>query len=109
MKLIPLVFRIARKGDVVKIIPPARQLKEHKFFSIFTIFDEFRKNISNEINKFLDNFSKNNISRKIGNFFEFIFNMFLNLVQFIIFLIIGLIAKLSIFPHGYCHIGGLYI
>ena len=109
MKLMPLVFRVARKGDIVTIIPPARQLKDHKFFSIFSIFDEFRKNLSNEVKKFLNNFSKSNITRKIGNFFEFIFNMFLNLIQFILSLIIGIIAKLPIFPHGYCHIGGLYL
>ena len=109
MKLIPLVFRVARKGDIVTIIPPAKQLKDLKFFGIFNIFKQFRENMAKDTNIFFEYFKKGNLGKKIGKFFEFIFNCFLNIIQFILSFLIGLIVKLPIFPYGYCHIGGLYI
>ena len=112
MKLIPQIFRVARKGDLVTVIPPAKELKDLKCFGIFNIINLFKNSISKDIRNFYDNFKlSKNIGNKIGIFFELLFKIFSNLIQFTFYFVFGILLKLNIFPFpsGYCHIGGLYL
>ena len=104
MKLIPLVFRVARKGDIVTIIPPSKNLKELKFFSFFHTLKYQMKNIKTEFK----NLSQYNFITKLRKTLILILKSILVIIHIIFSLIIKLILQLPIFPHGYCHIGGLY-
>ena len=105
MELIPLVFRIARKGDIVTIIPPAKKLGGLKFFNFFHNFKYQMKNLENEMKKIM---GSNGILEKIEKILEFIIRLIFTIIHLLVTFILGLIFKLPIFPHDYCHIGGLY-
>jgi hypothetical protein len=105
MKLIPLVFRIARKGDIVTIIPPAQKLGGLKFFNFYHNWKYQMKNLENEMRN-ISNF--NGFFEKLLKIGEFILKSIFTIIHLFATFIIGLIFKLPIFPYGYCHIGGLY-
>ena len=105
MELIPLVFRVARKGDVVTIIPPDKKLKELKFFGFFHTLKYQMKAMGKEIK----NLSKYNFIQKIGKSLQLLLKFILAVLHILFTLIMRLIFQLPIFPYGYCHIGGLYL
>ena len=105
MQLIPLVFRIARKGDIVTIIPPAQKLGGLKFFNFKNNWKYQMKYLENEMSKI---FKPNGFFEKMLNVGEFILKCIFTIIHLFVTFIIGLIFKLPIFPYGYCHVGGLY-
>ena len=105
MELIPLVFRVARKGDVVTIIPPDKKLKELKFFGFFHTLKYQMQAMGKEIK----NLSKYSFIQKIGKSLGLLLKFILAVLHILFTLIMRLIFQLPIFPYGYCHIGGLYL
>lgn len=95
MKLIPLVFRIARKGDVVTMIPPAlSKVRNDLINTRISPFLYIYNIISNLITSKIENNENYDDEKKME--------------------IINYIAKNLDYDHwfyvgDYCHIGGLYI
>ena len=98
MKLIPLVFRIARKGDIVTMIPPSKKIMNSKTIYFGSLFESIQSQfVNNDLIEFINGVYKNEISinkEKRIQVINYIMKIF----------------KIKIpLPFDYCHIGGLYV
>ena len=112
MKLIPLVFRIARNNDLVTMIPPAKTLNDHIFFDFFRTLLIHSKNQD----KFVEDFLKDeyfdileDMSIREQKEIIIIIREIIGVFEALLAEVIGMFGSLPFMPKEYCHIGGLYI
>ena len=112
MKLIPLVFRIARNKDLVTMIPPAKTLNAHIFFDFFRTLLIHYKNQA----KFVEDFLKDeyfdileDMSIREQKEIIIIIREIIGVFEALLAEVIGMFGSLPFMPKEYCHIGGLYI
>ena len=112
MKLIPLVFRIARNKDLVTMIPPAKTLNAHIFFDFFRTLLIHSKNRAKFVEDFLtDEYFDilEDMSIRQQKEIIIIIREIIGVFEALLAEVIGMFGSLPFMPKEYCHIGGLYI
>lgn len=110
MKLIKLVFRVARKNDIVTMLPPSNPLGKNKFFDAYNLLASHYAGKDKNIK---ESSKKETLWGKLKNTYEKSMEDIKESLKFsgkyiATSYINDLIKKIN--PvYGYCHIGGLYL